>query len=275
MQRLNKIQDLLLANAKAIQSLSDIHKEISIEFDYLKIELGEQAGDATLQKPKFEKPNIIQVAFPDNQYVKEQTEKVGWVLHHTAGSQEGKSVYDTWAMDKQGRVGTAYVINRDGTISSGFDAQKYWSHAIGLTVNGNNLPANLSKYHTFDNNVFLNKRYIQIELCSWGCLTEKNGKFITWANREVKLENVITYETPFRTFKHYERYTVEQIEALRKLILWHNSEFGLSKKYNEDMWDISEKALQGSEGIWGHTSFRTDKSDLHPQKEILEMLQSL
>jgi N-acetylmuramoyl-L-alanine amidase len=55
MKKLKEIQALLLANAKAIQSLVDIHRELSIEFDCLKIELGDIADDV----PSF-------IALPDN-----------------------------------------------------------------------------------------------------------------------------------------------------------------------------------------------------------------
>ena len=41
------------------------------------------------------------------------------------------------------------------------------------------------------------------------------------------------------------------------------------------MWDISDKALAGEAGVWTHVSFRTDKSDCHPQPELIQMLKSL
>ena len=31
----------------------------------------------------------------------------------------------------------------------------------------------------------------------------------------------------------------------------------------------------GSEGIWSHTNFRKDKSDVYPHPKLIEMLQSL
>ena len=41
------------------------------------------------------------------------------------------------------------------------------------------------------------------------------------------------------------------------------------------MWEVSAEALKGKQGVWSHTSFRFDKSDIHPQPEIIEMLKSL
>ena len=38
------------------------------------------------------------------------------------------------------------------------------------------------------------------------------------------------------------------------------------------MWDISENALSGQPGIFTHTSVRSDKTDCHPQPELVRML---
>lgn len=270
-----EINDLILQNAKALQNLVDIHKQLSEKITIYENELGTLPNNESVQKPKLAKPNIIQVAFPDSQYKKEITEKVGWVLHHSAGRDQAKNMFKFWELDKQGAVATAYGIEDTGAIYEGFDGFKYWAHAIGLTVAGNNLPKHLLKYHTFTNNVFLNKRYIQVEICNWGALVEKSGKYFSWAGEEVPKDKVQIYDKPFRGSRFFEKYTEKEIEALRNLILWYHQEYGVSKKYNTEMWNISEKALQGAEGIWGHTSFRTDKSDVHPQPELIEMLQNL
>jgi hypothetical protein len=41
------------------------------------------------------------------------------------------------------------------------------------------------------------------------------------------------------------------------------------------MWDLSNDALAGKKGVYTHVSFRTDKSDMHPQPELIEMLKNL
>ena len=43
----------------------------------------------------------------------------------------------------------------------------------------------------------------------------------------------------------------------------------------DKIWDVSEEALKGEVGVWTHVSDRPDKSDCHPQPELLEMLKSL
>jgi hypothetical protein len=58
------------------------------------------------------------------------------------------------------------------------------------------------------------------------------------------------------------------------LAYW-NEKFGIPLDYNADMWDVTNNALDGKPGIWTHNSYRTDKSDCHPQPELIKMLQTL
>ena len=44
---------------------------------------------------------------------------------------------------------------------------------------------------------------------------------------------------------------------------------------NLEEWNISSNALSGKNGIYTHVSYREDKSDMHPQAELIAMLQSL
>jgi hypothetical protein len=62
---------------------------------------------------------------------------------------------------------------------------------------------------------------------------------------------------------------------VRKLLIFWNERYGIPLDYNQDMWALSSKALSGQDGVWTHVSFREDKSDCHPQPELIEMLKSL
>jgi len=44
---------------------------------------------------------------------------------------------------------------------------------------------------------------------------------------------------------------------------------------DENVFSLSKDALSGKPGIFGHCSYRLDKSDIHPQKEMIDMLKSL
>ena len=41
------------------------------------------------------------------------------------------------------------------------------------------------------------------------------------------------------------------------------------------MWNLNEDALKGEPGIWSHTSYRPDKSDVSPQENLIKMLKNL
>ena len=69
------------------------------------------------------------VTFPGNQYVQKKTKKDIFVIHHSAGWDNARNMYNIWAHDTQGRVSTAYGIENNGTIYQGFDTD-YWAYAL-------------------------------------------------------------------------------------------------------------------------------------------------
>jgi len=202
--------------------------------------------------------SIVQVAFPESQYYNEETAKQQVVIHHTVSSPDAKVVYQGWASNPD-KVATAFVISGNGAIHQGFPS-KYWAHHLGLTK---------------ANNTALNKAAVAIEVCNWGGLTEKDGKFYSTFNSEVPAADVIDYGKAWRGFQYFQKYTPQQIASLGQLLAYLCDKYNIAKHYNEDMWDISQDALTGKNGIYTHVSYREDKSDMHPQPELISMLKSL
>ncbi len=62
---------------------------------------------------------------------------------------------------------------------------------------------------------------------------------------------------------------------MRQLLVYWGERYEIPLTYNEDMWDVSDRALAGQDGVWSHTSYRSDKSDIHPQPEMIAMLKAL
>jgi len=213
--------------------------------------------------------DIIQVDFPDDQYFREQTNKKQIVLHHTVSGQGVDGDISWWRQTTE-RVGTAIIVGWDGKIYQCFST-KFWAHHLGTKA---------------VNNKALNKASIGIEIDAWGALVRYNRQWYPakWdanlkrfiANLNVRpIQNVQTYSEGFKGFFGFEKYTDEQIEAVRKLLVYWNERYGIPLDYNSTMFDISQEALSGKPGVWSHTSFRSDKSDIHPQPELIEMLKSL
>ena len=222
-----------------------------------------------LEFSKLNLNDIIQVDFPDNQYFREQTEKKQIVLHHTVSGQ-GVDGDISWWRQTADRVGTAVIVGWDGKIYQCFST-KYWAHHLGTHA---------------ANNLVLNMASIGIEIDSWGALMEVKGKWYpaTWdanlkkniPNITVKpIQNVEQYPSGFKGFYGYEKYSDAQIDAVKKLLVYWGERYSIPLKYNSSMWSLSTDAMAGKVGVWTHVSFRNDKSDCHPQPELLQMLMSL
>lgn len=271
----------------------------------------------------------------NDEYYQQVFKKDTIVIHHTAGSHHPEWTIQSWEHDRNRYggslpVATAYVIG--GSSTSAKDTQFngkvyrcfddiYWAHHIGMTST---------------NNSILNRKSVAIEICNWGCLTlGRDGQFYNYVSRVVPQEQVYKLDVPFRGFTYYHKYTDEQIEALRLLLLDLCTKHGIDKErglkelintnfeefaklkslYEQQRWlnrrgitdmngqqltedgvigaktlsaieklkklpkyhylDINVNARNGRSGIYTHTNYILGKTDIHPQPEIIKMLQNL
>jgi len=219
---------------------------------------------------------IKQLRLAENQYMPEEFKKTQIVIHHTAGGPSPINAITGWNANEE-RVGTAFVIAgkpssatsnyKDGEIYQCFSS-KHWAHHLGLKA--------VHLTSGGKSNTALNQGSIGIEVSNWGYLTKAaDGTFRTYVNTVVPADQVYTYTTPFKGHIYYQKYTAAQIESLRQLLVYLCDKYGIPKTYNADMWDISKPALKGNPGIYTHVSYRPDKTDMHPQAELVNMLKSL
>ncbi len=224
----------------------------------------------------------------DDEYIKKQTKKNTIFLHHTSGGSRpdwsigrwssnfmkdsnGELILQSNGKPKLKRSGVNYVIGRssssssetvwDGKILRAFD-DRYWA------------------YHLEDDpkNEELNSRSITIEICNYGPLTlSKDGSFLNSVNKPVSEKDVVELERPFRGYKYWERYTEKQIDSLSKLITYIQNRWNIpieSSIYNEDWFNYNQKYLT-SGGLRTDSQIENEKFGLFPQKELIEMLNSL
>lgn len=219
--------------------------------------------------------------FPENQYYKEETIKKRIDLHHMASGQSVKGDINWWLSNKQ-RVATCVAVQRDGEISTMFSS-KHWAHALGIKIKEFD-KFNIKRiYQTRSdgrryvaNNEILNKETISCELDSWGSLSKKFGNYYSWTNKKIDSGLVQKYEEPYRGSLYYEKYTDESLKSLEKLLYYWKETYGIDISYKGDIMFIQNKrALSGEPGVWSHTSYRSDKQDVHPQPELIQMLKSL
>jgi len=222
---------------------------------------------------------IIQATFPAKNYVREETEKTQIVIHHTV-SGEGVQGDIAWWDKQTEKIATHYIIERDGTIHQLFDT-KFWAYHLGVTKE------HCAQFGLPYSN--LNKNSIGIELDSWGPVLPSGGKFypVKWdadlkkhvPNTAAKAINGYPQEycgKGYRGHQFYETYTDKQLHSLGLLLEELCLQHFIPIKYKGDaFFETNALALGGQSGIWGHCSFRKDKSDPHPQPNLINLLKKL
>lgn len=215
--------------------------------------------------------NILDYPLPSGQFAAEATKKDTIYLHHTAGGHRGPGVIDWWAKDNAGRIATAYVIGGlstrdndakfDGKIYRAFD-DKFWAHHLGIKA---------------ANNPALNKKSVGIEVCNYGMAKPNGSKFLSYVNNDIPVEMVYRLPAAWRGFQHYHRYTELQLKALKWLIqdIANRHNIQVKRSWSLKDFEISADALAGKPGLWMHCNVRRDKWDMHPQPELIDMLNSL
>jgi hypothetical protein len=217
---------------------------------------------------------LTQTPFPANQYIAEEHPKTQIYLHHTAGNANPFATFTGWASNQE-RIATCVAIGGkpgananwvDGEVVQGFSS-KFWAYHLGLkesTFQKFNLP-----YKSLD------KISIGIEICNWGQLTIRDNKFINYVGGEINPNDVCHLDQPYKGFRYFHNYTDAQIEATRDLLLLWKQRYGINLTYNEDIWDVTPRALRGENGVFTHNSVRTDKVDIYPHPKMIQMLKSL
>jgi len=216
----------------------------------------------------------------DDEYYKTITQKDTIFLHQTSGGSRPDWSIGGWekdsTKDKNGKittlkVGTSYLVGRksssnddklwDGKVLRAFD-DRYWAYHLGISKNSKNL----------------NSKSVGIEICNYGPLTEgKDGRYYNYVNKPINDDDVVELDKPFRGYKYYEKYTDSQLESTRKLILYLKNKYSIeieSGIYDREWFEYNEKHFLNG-GLKSHTQVRTDKFDIFPQKEMIQMLNSL
>jgi N-acetyl-anhydromuramyl-L-alanine amidase AmpD len=200
---------------------------------------------------------------PFRAYNREAQPKTQIYLHHTAGGPSGDQVFQFWTTANN-KIATCVAISSDGTIVQGFGSE-YWAYHLGLgTKHFKGLPY-----------LPLDRTSIGIEICNYGMLTKKGTKFYNYVGGEIKPDEVTELAKPYKGYKYWQKYTDEQIQSVKDLLLLWNDKYGIDIEYKEDIWDVTTRALKGEKGVYTHNSVRPDKADVYPCPRLIEMLKSL
>ena len=210
---------------------------------------------------------------PKGEYKEGPTDKEYLFLHHTAGWHNPYNQIDQWGRDSRGSIGTEFVLGGPSIKGNDFNYDGKMLQCIPEGGYGWHLGKNGSQHmHTHS---------VGLEICNFGYI--ENGK--TYAGTSVVPEQIVKLDKPFRGHQEWHRYSDEQIEATRKLILFIAERDGIDvregliseiKKKGVDAFEFNEGAYYGKvKGMWSHSNTRKDKTDLFPQQELIDMLLSL
>lgn len=180
----------------------------------------------------------------------------GIVLHHTAGYLKG----DLGTLVQTGNhVCVPYVVSRDGNIYHLFDESKYWAYHLGAGAVGGN--------------TVLSKKTIAIEMSNIGSLTLSGDNLLTgYGDKYCGVADKHYYSvlpTEFRGSRYYASYTAEQVAAVRDLVKYLSTRYGIpltqldnGKAYQTFKTDAEALAWKG---LSSHINYRaTGKTDVGP-----------
>ena len=191
---------------------------------------------------------------PPTQYVPESVDKDLIVLHFTAG-QSARSAFETWRRDSQ-RVGTAFVVDLDGTVYELFPPTQ-WAFHMGI--------AGTSRH---------DRRSIGIEIANVGPLKPSasdpaalNWWPSQWGQRYCRRDETDRFvEAPYRGIRFFARFPAVQMDAVGALVRQLCAEHGIPRtvaaaaRRNE----FDPAFFNSFSGIATHANFRADKWDIGP-----------
>jgi len=222
---------------------------------------------------------LIHTSYLDkNEYLGGPTDKFYVFLHHTAGGHDPYATIRSWNNDDRGRIATQFVVgNRsvkgdtthDGEIVECFPDEG-WAYHLGK-----------------NNSSLLHPHSIGIEICNYGWVDRRGGKFYTYVNSILPDDQVIDLGFEFRGFRYFHKYSEAQIGAvhqlLREIRRRHdqvNLDVGLVEwietQSPAEAFDFKPDACNGKvRGLLTHANTRKDKTDCSPQPLLIDMLRHL
>jgi hypothetical protein len=175
-------------------------------------------------------------------YFQDEFDKNLIVIHHTVSKGTPKDVADYWNNDGV-PVATAYIIGLEGDILQTFDSDKMW--AWHLKVEG----------------IAIEKRSIGIELINIGPVAKTSTGYMDTYGKTfdgTSVEDV----GEWRDFRYFIKYTDKQYKSLSDLINHLCSKHNIPKVVSPDFF-TTVKSNETFNGIIGHISVRSDKTDVH------------
>ena len=212
--------------------------------------------------------NSHSLRLPDGEYFPAARKKSGIAIHHTVGG-TAFSTFNHWLKDrtragKRRAVGTAYIIDRDGTAFQVFEPTA-WAFQFGLKWP----PVLRMKFE---------QRFIGIELASEGGLTEFEGQLycfdrISPKTKKPRAES-FDHGRPYRGYRYFDKYEPDQLSSLVSLINHLCDTYTIKRQVPYPPFDYYGERLVDFKGVIGHAMVRADKSDPAPVQTFWDRIVS-
>jgi N-acetyl-anhydromuramyl-L-alanine amidase AmpD len=214
-----------------------------------------------MSNPRIEPPSWIDAKtfrLPESCYWPQRVPKSLIVLHSTASS-NARSVFDTWKSPSNGRVATAYIVERDGRIYEVFPPD-CWAFHLGMRER------NPGHYN--------DRRSVGIEIVNPGPLRPDpdGGDTLNWWPKNFRQPWCRLSETDkyvrreYRGYGYYAAFTPEQEQAVRRLAAHLCRRFGIPFALPPESRRMTcdPDFFCRFSGIAAHQNFRADKLDVGP-----------
>ncbi len=209
---------------------------------------------------------------PKGEYKEGPTQKDYLFLHHTAGWNNPYKTVDDWAKDNRGPIATEFVLG--GRSVRGND-DRYDGELVQC------LPEGGYGWHLGKNgSQNMHTHSVGIEICNFSYAVD--GR--TYVNTPIAENQLITLPEPFRGHNQWHAYSDKQIKTLMFFILWIAERDSIDVrdglvaeiiKNGTKAFEFNKNAYNGKiKGMMTHTNIRTDKFDLFPQPDLIDMLLS-
>ena len=233
-------------------------------------------------------------------YYPEETPKIQVVLHHTADNAPVINTINYWTSLTQ-NVSTHFIINRDGEYDQLFPL-KYWANHLGSKRPGTSylqkstitIELEAVGFLKYINNTGGNRntafsdtaKFKQgSEIFTYKDLQQEINEVPIARPVEMNSDGSLSQTTTYRDYMYYQSYTTLQLNSLKTVLQQIRKEYpnipigsnydGINKFTEQFPSDgvISKTAFANNRGTYTHNSYRTDKRDIFPQKELIELLQ--
>jgi N-acetyl-anhydromuramyl-L-alanine amidase AmpD len=173
------------------------------------------------------------------------------ILHHTVGG-SAKSTFDYWRTDPE-HIGTAYIVERDGTIYEVFPPE-CWAYHLGLKIG----PMGV-----------VDKRSIGIEIASEGALLNdaREGKYYAFGRMTEQTAftgAVFDNKTVWRDYRYFAQYAPAAIASVCQLVDKLLTQFSIPRQTPPNRSECDLAGYRNFKGVLTHCQVRSDKTDVHP-----------